>query len=246
MRTTRGCSVSLHSQNVRNFVTIFIQILPTKWRKRKGMRATKRPKRSHSRVHYCNTRKDGAGFQLGRKTKRKRLKAKLRELKETLRRHRHTPIDEQGRWLGAMMKGHFAYFAVPDQHIPAVGLPLSYQHHLVSKSAATQPAAPADVGTDGQTYQAIPTVTARTAPVAKPSVQRQILEVGTECVSSARSDLCGGWTVMAISTAINGFRHCQLTRNLQELLHNLATLQAICDETRVRSIAWIFLTDAEL
>ena len=27
--------------------------------------------------------------------------------------HRHTPIDEQGRWLGAMMKGHFAYFAVP-------------------------------------------------------------------------------------------------------------------------------------
>jgi RNA-directed DNA polymerase len=64
-------------------------------------------------THYCNTRKDGAGFQLGRKTQRKRLKAKLREIKETLRRHRHTPIDEQGRWLGAMMKGHFAYFAVP-------------------------------------------------------------------------------------------------------------------------------------
>jgi RNA-directed DNA polymerase len=59
------------------------------------------------------TRKDGAGFQLGRQTQRKRLKAKLREIKETLRRHRHTPIDEQGRWLGAMMKGHFAYFAVP-------------------------------------------------------------------------------------------------------------------------------------
>jgi RNA-directed DNA polymerase len=64
-------------------------------------------------THYCSTRKDGAGFQLGRKTQRKRLKAKLREIKETLRRHRHTPIDEQGRWLGAMMKGHFAYFAVP-------------------------------------------------------------------------------------------------------------------------------------
>jgi hypothetical protein len=60
------------------------------------------------------TRKDGAGFQLGRQTQRKRLKAKLREIKETLRRHRHTPIDEQGRWLGAMMKGHFAYFAVPN------------------------------------------------------------------------------------------------------------------------------------
>src|SRR5262249_55988822 len=37
-------------------------------------------------THYCNTRKNGAGFQLGRKTQRKRLKAKLREIKETLRR----------------------------------------------------------------------------------------------------------------------------------------------------------------
>jgi hypothetical protein len=52
-----------------------------------------------------------------------------------------------------------------------------------------QPAASADVGTDGPTYQAVPTVTARAAPVAKPSVPRQILEVGTECVSSARFPL---------------------------------------------------------
>ena len=64
-------------------------------------------------THYCTTRKDGADFQLGRKTQRKRMKAKLREIKETLRRLRHTPIDEQGRWLGTMMTGHFAYFAVP-------------------------------------------------------------------------------------------------------------------------------------
>src|SRR5216683_1130548 len=64
-------------------------------------------------THYCRTRKDGAGFQLGRKTQRKRMKAKLREIKETLRRLRHTPIDEQGRWLGTMMTGYFAYFAVP-------------------------------------------------------------------------------------------------------------------------------------
>jgi RNA-directed DNA polymerase len=64
-------------------------------------------------THYCTTRKDGADFLLGRKTQRKRMKAKLREIKETLRRRRHTPIDEQGRWLGTMMKGYFAYFAVP-------------------------------------------------------------------------------------------------------------------------------------
>src|ERR1700746_3783888 len=44
-------------------------------------------------THYCTTRRDGAGFQLGARTQRKRMKAKLREVKETLRRLRHTPID---------------------------------------------------------------------------------------------------------------------------------------------------------
>ena len=90
-----------------------------------------------------------------------------------------------------------------DQHLPADGLPLSHQHHLVPKSAATQPAEPADVGTDDPTHQAVPPVTTRAAPVGKSAVPRQILEVGAECVSSARSDLCGGWSAMAISTAIN-------------------------------------------
>ncbi len=99
-------------------------------------------------------------------------------------------------------EGPFRLLRGANQHLPAVGLPLSHQHSLVPKSAATQPAAPADVGTDGPTYRAIPTVTARSAPVAKPSVHRQSLEVGAECVSSARSDLCGGWSAMAIPTAI--------------------------------------------
>jgi RNA-directed DNA polymerase len=64
-------------------------------------------------MHYCSTRRDGTGFQLGRRTQRKRMRAKLEEITETLRRVRHTPIDEQGQWLGAVMRGYFAYFAVP-------------------------------------------------------------------------------------------------------------------------------------
>src|SRR5262249_43117290 len=64
-------------------------------------------------THYCSTEKDGTGFQLGRKTQRKRMRTKLREIKETLRRRRHVPIDEQGQYLGAVLRGHFAYFAVP-------------------------------------------------------------------------------------------------------------------------------------
>ena len=64
-------------------------------------------------THYCGTRKDGAGFQLGRRTQRKRMRAKLKETTETLRRVRHRPIDEQGQWLGTVIGGYFAYFAVP-------------------------------------------------------------------------------------------------------------------------------------
>src|SRR5436190_1246643 len=35
-----------------------------------------------------------------------------------------------------------------DEYLPALGIPLSHQHEMVPKSAATQPTAPADVGTD--------------------------------------------------------------------------------------------------
>ena len=64
-------------------------------------------------THYCGTRKDGAGFQLGRRTQRKRMRVKLKEITETLQRVRHRPIDEQGQWLGTVIGGYFAYFAVP-------------------------------------------------------------------------------------------------------------------------------------
>lgn len=64
-------------------------------------------------THYCSSKRNSPGFQLGRRTQRKRMRAKLQEIKETFRRLRHTPIDEQGQWLGTVIKGYFAYFAVP-------------------------------------------------------------------------------------------------------------------------------------
>ena len=52
-------------------------------------------------------------FVIRRKTRRDRLRAKLKEIKGELRRRRHQPIPEQGRWLGQVVKGYFAYHAVP-------------------------------------------------------------------------------------------------------------------------------------
>ena len=41
------------------------------------------------------------------------MRAKLREIKEQLKRRMHQPIPEQGRWLSVVVAGYFAYHAVP-------------------------------------------------------------------------------------------------------------------------------------
>ena len=52
-------------------------------------------------------------FLLKRRTRRNRMRAKLREIKEELRRRMHQPIPEQGLWLAQVTRGYFAYHAVP-------------------------------------------------------------------------------------------------------------------------------------
>ena len=52
-------------------------------------------------------------FLIHRKTRRDRMMRKLLEIKEQLRKRMHEPIPEQGRWLGQVVRGFFAYHAVP-------------------------------------------------------------------------------------------------------------------------------------
>ena len=64
-------------------------------------------------TYICGkTRKTGR-FIVKRQTIRKRLSAKLRELKEELRRRWHQPVAEVGRWLRSVVQGYFNYHAVP-------------------------------------------------------------------------------------------------------------------------------------
>jgi RNA-directed DNA polymerase len=64
-------------------------------------------------THICAKTRQGR-FKLKRVTIKKRLRAKLREVKTELMRRRHHPIPEQGQWLGSVVRGHVAYYAVPD------------------------------------------------------------------------------------------------------------------------------------
>jgi RNA-directed DNA polymerase len=52
-------------------------------------------------------------FQLKRHTRRDRMRNKLKEIKEELRRRMHQPIPEQGLWLRRVVTGFFNYHAVP-------------------------------------------------------------------------------------------------------------------------------------
>jgi RNA-directed DNA polymerase len=63
-------------------------------------------------LFICGKSRRGA-FQLKRKTRRDRMRAKLLDIKEELRRRMHHPIPEQGKWLRQVVLGHLAYFAVP-------------------------------------------------------------------------------------------------------------------------------------
>src|SRR3954449_5475514 len=60
----------------------------------------------------CGKSRQGK-FLLCRKTRRDRMRAKRREIKDELRRRLHQPIPEQGQWLRRVVSGFFNYHAVP-------------------------------------------------------------------------------------------------------------------------------------
>jgi RNA-directed DNA polymerase len=64
-------------------------------------------------THICARTKRGR-FKLKRITITKRMRTKLHEVKEELKLRRHRPVPEQGQWLASVVRGHLAYYAVPD------------------------------------------------------------------------------------------------------------------------------------
>ena len=63
-------------------------------------------------THCCGTDQRGK-FTVIRKTMRQRMLKKLKEVNLELRRRMHQPVDEQGRYVRALLRGHFHYYGVP-------------------------------------------------------------------------------------------------------------------------------------
>ena len=64
-------------------------------------------------THICGKKRSNGRFTVVRQTIRKRLQAKLREVKAELRRRMHRPIPEVGQWLRSVVGGHIRYYGVP-------------------------------------------------------------------------------------------------------------------------------------
>lgn len=63
-------------------------------------------------THICAKSRDGK-YALRRKTDAKRMRGKLAQLRAEILRRRHQSISDQGRWLSSVLRGYFAYYAVP-------------------------------------------------------------------------------------------------------------------------------------
>jgi RNA-directed DNA polymerase len=73
----------------------------------------------------CGKTRSGK-FQIKRKTRRDRMRAKLKMIKEEMWRRMHQPIPAQGKWLWYVVNGYFNYHAVPTN-----GRALhAFRHHI--------------------------------------------------------------------------------------------------------------------
>jgi group II intron reverse transcriptase/maturase len=85
----------------------------------------------------CGKSRKGC-FLIRRKTRADRMRATLKRIKEELRWRMHESIPEQGRWLGQVVRGYFAYHAVPTNR-PAlrsflIGVTERWKHTLSRRS----------------------------------------------------------------------------------------------------------------
>ena len=64
-------------------------------------------------THICGKTRSNGYYTVLRQTIRKRMQAKLSEVKDELRRRMHDPIPEVGQWLRTVVGGHIRYYGVP-------------------------------------------------------------------------------------------------------------------------------------
>jgi hypothetical protein len=153
-------------------------------------------------THFCGRTRRG-GFTVWRRTMRKRLQAKLTALKVEMHRRWHEPVYEVGAWLCSVLRGHYQYYGVPGNF----RLLARFRWDLVrlwrrallrrsqrSRFSWTRPKLLV------QRWLPLPHII-HPHPARRPSGCALSPEVGAQCGSSARWDLCGGRRATGVPTA---------------------------------------------
>ncbi|WP_353682714.1 group II intron reverse transcriptase/maturase [Mesorhizobium sp.] len=101
-------SLSLHPEKTR-LIEFGRQVAD-----KRSQRGQKRPETFNflGFTFICGKTRKGK-FLLHRKSRRDRMIARLKEVKAELKKRRHQPVLEQGKWLRLVIGGYFAYHAVP-------------------------------------------------------------------------------------------------------------------------------------
>jgi len=118
--------------------------------------------------HYCATRRDGCGFVLGRKPMAKRMRTKLRDIKEQLMATRHDGIEEP-RSGPAGLDG---LLCCADERLSDLGIPASPDRTLAQRAHAPRPTAPIDVDANEDDRRPVPAIPTHPASVARKAVPR--------------------------------------------------------------------------
>jgi len=154
-------------------------------------------------THICGKSRQGR-FLLKRWVSKKRMRSTLKALRRSILKRRHLPLPVQGAWLRSVLQGYFGYYAVPtsferlEQFRKEVIR--AWFWALRRRSQRTR-----------LTWERMKILVERWIPRLRilhpwPSVRlTPEPEVGAQCGSSARWDLCGGRpdpkVLRAVSTA---------------------------------------------
>ena len=138
----------------------------------------------------CGKSRSGK-FLLKRKSRSDRVQAKLTEVKEELRRRRHQPIPEQGKWLA---HGVLQLSCGADKLRGTPCIPRPCPGSLATLAQAAKSEGQHDTRADEETGRRLASTTAYPSSVATRPFRRQTPEVGAVCGNPARTVLCAGGT----------------------------------------------------
>ena len=105
----RRFSLELHPDKTR---LIAFGLFAARRRKEQGRKGAPETFNFLGFTHICGKTRAGK-FLLVRHTTKSRMRATLQAIKIALAKRRHQPLPVQGLWLGQVIRGYFAYHAVP-------------------------------------------------------------------------------------------------------------------------------------